>query len=245
MASTPPSSEPTPIIEILQRFLEGGIAHSKNESLTRDGLQTWNSLVRNQLQRIWGKNAPAMAYFATLPQQLTSGEVRRIVKERAEHLQRIIERLQSLVEQAHTSAGGDKIFIGHGRSLQWLVLKDFIADRLHLQWEEFNRAPAAGYTTIERLEQMLSNAAFALLVMTAEEEHADSSLHARGNVIHEIGLFQGSLGAHRAIVLLEEGCSEFSNIVGLTQIRFPRSNIIASFEEVRRVLERERILYTS
>ena len=44
------------------------------------------------------------------------------------------------------------------------------------------------------------------------------------------------------IILLEEGCSEFSNIVGLTQIRFPKGNIMAESEEVRRVLEREGIL---
>jgi len=31
-------------------------------------------------------------------------------------------------------------------------------------------------------------------------------------------LFQGRLEFHRAIILLEEGCSEFSNIVGLNQI---------------------------
>jgi len=59
------------------------------------------------------------------------------------------------------------------------------------------------------------------------------------NVIHEIGLFQGHLGFGRAVVLLEEGCEEFSNIHGLGQLRFPRGNIAASFEDVRRALERE------
>jgi hypothetical protein len=43
-------------------------------------------------------------------------------------------------------------------------------------------------------------------------------------------------------VLLEEGCTEFSNIHGLGQIRFPKGNIGAAFEEVRRVLEREDVL---
>jgi predicted nucleotide-binding protein len=89
---------------------------------------------------------------------------------------------------------------------------------------------------------MLSSAGFAFLVMTGEDMHDDSELHARENVIHEIGLFQGKLGAKRAIILVEEGCSEFSNIRGLTQIRFPKGNISAKFEEIRRVLEREQIL---
>jgi predicted nucleotide-binding protein len=89
---------------------------------------------------------------------------------------------------------------------------------------------------------MMSQAAFAFLIMTAEEESADASLQARPNVIHEVGLFQGQLGLHRAIVMLEDRCSEFSNIIGLSQIRFPQGDIAARFEEVRRVLEREKLL---
>jgi predicted nucleotide-binding protein len=64
------------------------------------------------------------------------------------------------------------------------------------------------------------------------------------NVVHEAGLFQGRIGFTKAIVLLEEGCPEFSNIQGLGQIRFPKDNIAASFEEVRRVLEREGLIET-
>jgi len=49
----------------------------------------------------------------------------------------------------------------------------------------------------------------------------------------------GRLGFTKAIILLEDGCEEFSNIEGLGQIGFPTGNISASFEGVRRVLERE------
>jgi predicted nucleotide-binding protein len=80
------------------------------------------------------------------------------------------------------------------------------------------------------------------LVLTAEDLHADASLHARENVIHEAGLFQGRLGWRKAIILLEDGCDEFSNIVGLGQIRFVKGKIASCFEEVRRVLEREGLL---
>ncbi len=81
--------------------------------------------------------------------------------------------------------------------------------------------------------------------MTAEDEAADGHMTTRAHVIHEAGLFQGRLGWMRAIVLLENGCEEFSNIVGLGQIRFPPGNIAAAFDEVRRVLEREGILSPS
>ena len=124
--------------------------------------------------------------------------------------------------------GGTNIVIGHGRSPVWRELKDFIEDRLHLPVDEFNSTSAAGIPTTERLRAMLNEARFAFLVMTAEDEQADGKLRARENVVHEVGLFQGRLGFQRAIILLEQGCDEFSNIRGLGQIRFPRGNISAS-----------------
>jgi predicted nucleotide-binding protein len=92
---------------------------------------------------------------------------------------------------------------------------------------------------------MLDNAAFAFLVLTAEDERADGHKQARQNVVHEAGLFQGRHGFKKAIILLEDGCDEFSNATGLGQIRFAAGNIAAKFEEIRRVLERERIIPAS
>lgn len=134
---------------------------------------------------------------------------------------------------------GTNIFLGHGRSSAWRELKDFIQDRLSLPCDEFNRVPIAGMTNIARLSEMMDSAAFAFLIMTAEDETADGKTQARMNVIHEVGLFQGRLGFEKAIVLLEEGCEEFSNIQGLGQIRFPKGDISARFEDIRQVLERE------
>jgi hypothetical protein len=137
---------------------------------------------------------------------------------------------------------GDKIFIGHGRDQTWRALKDFIEGTLKLPYEEFNRVPVAGVSTVDRLKQMLESAAFAFLVFTAEDEGPGGNLQPRMNVVHELGLFQGRLGFERAIVLLEEGCEEFSNIAGLNQLRFPKGKIHATFEEIRGVLRRERLL---
>jgi predicted nucleotide-binding protein len=78
--------------------------------------------------------------------------------------------------------------------------------------------------------------------MTAEDEQADGKVRARENVVHEVGLFQGRIGFSRAIVLIEEGCEEFSNIHGLGQLRFPKGNISAKFEEIRAILEREKLI---
>jgi predicted nucleotide-binding protein len=160
----------------------------------------------------------------------------KIAKRAASHIERV-ERNARKAERV-----GTNVFIGHGRSLLWKDLKDFIQDRLRLPWDEFNRVPVAGITNIARLSEMLDAAAIAFLVMTAEDELVDGKMQARMNVVHEAGLFQGRLGFTRAIILLEEGCDEFTNIQGLGQIRFPKENIKAAFEEVRQVLEREGIV---
>jgi predicted nucleotide-binding protein len=144
--------------------------------------------------------------------------------------------------QAATDRIGTNVFIGHGRSNCWKDLRDFIRDRLHLPWDEFNRIPIAGTTNIARLSDMLDASAIALIVMTGEDEQMDGELRARMNVIHEAGLFQGRLGFTKAIVLLEKGCEGFSNIEGLGHISFPKDKIGDSFEEIRRVFEREGLI---
>lgn len=150
----------------------------------------------------------------------------------------VVNKESSKIE-AHAAVN---IFIGHGRSSAWKDLKEFLNYRLKLQYDEFNRVSPAGVTTTARLSEMLNGATFAFIVLTAEDETAEGKFQARMNVIHEAGLFQGRLGFEKAIILLEEGCEEFSNIQGLGQIRFPKGNISAKFEEIRMVLERENIL---
>lgn len=140
---------------------------------------------------------------------------------------------------------GTNVFIGHGRSSAWRDLKDFVQERLRLPWDEFNRVSVAGLPNTVRLSQMLDSAAVAFIILTAEDEQRDGKMHARMNVIHEAGLFQGRLGFEKAILLLEEGCEEFSNVEGLGQIRFPSGNISAKFEDIRRVLEREGLVEPS
>jgi len=144
--------------------------------------------------------------------------------------------------RAHADRVGTNVFIGHGRSKEWKDLKDFIDDRMHLPWDEFNRVAVAGIPNTVRLSTMLDAAAIAFLVLTAEDELVDGKMQARMNVIHEAGLFQGRLGFTRAIIMLEEGCEEFSNIAGLGQVRFPKHNIKAAFHDVQLVLEREGII---
>ena len=231
----PPSTAETPILERLREVAAQGEKALANTQVHPGAAGRIARILGSQATKIYGNDSP-LPEFRGL-RNPSPEHARNFL---SEHLA-VAKRLIASLEQA-THPLGRRVFIGHGRSPIWRELKDFLADRLALPWDEFNREASAGYATVDRLRVMLDQAAFALLVMTAEDEHADARVHARQNVIHELGLFQGRLGMHRAIILIEEGCSEFSNIQGLSQIRFPRGYIGACFEDVRKVLERERLL---
>lgn len=209
---------------VVQAFMRTGQVMSRDAAAMGQGFR---SAPHQELQ--------ARLAYAAYP-YLTASDVARQLRSAARYLRRLLAR------PAAGRQAGTHIFIGHGHSQQWRILKDFLSERLGLLWNEFNSVPIAGMSNVQRLSDCLDQANFALLVLTAEDEMADNSFVARQNVIHEVGLFQGRLGFSRAIVLLEEGCNEFSNINGLGQLRFPKDNISAIFEDVRRVLEREGLL---
>lgn len=238
------SEIPTPpeagAVSRLQARLERGAELVRVPTPSQGQVRMWTASTRGPVRDIFGHDSPILADWPAASGPLPQGDPKELLATRLRRLEWLISTLH---ESERTGAvPGSRVFIGHGRAPVWRELKDFLSDRLSLPWEEFNRESTAGIATTERLTEMLKSAAFAFLIMTAEDEHADETLHARENVIHEVGLFQGKLGLRRAIILLEEGCSTFSNIHGLTYISFPRSRISAAFEDVRRVLERERLV---
>jgi len=136
-------------------------------------------------------------------------------------------------------AGKPKVFIGHGGNPQWKDLKDHLHEKHGYAVEAYEIGSRAGHAIRDILEEMLEASSLALLVLTGEDETKDGKLLARQNVVHEAGLFQGHLGFGRAIILLETGTEEFSNIAGLQQIRFSKGNIRETFGDVIAVLKRE------
>ena len=132
-----------------------------------------------------------------------------------------------------------KIFIGHGHSGQWRELKDHLADKHNLDVVAYEVGARAGHAIRDILEEMLTKSTIAFLVLTGEDRDVTGSVRPRENVIHETGLFQGRLGFSRAIVLLEVGTVEFSNIHGIDQLRFSKGNIKEVFGDVVAVIRRE------
>jgi predicted nucleotide-binding protein len=163
----------------------------------------------------------------------------------------IVLRLMTVIEDAYKQhkwhkdrvekyqKGHVKIFIGHGRDNAWRQLKDHLVEKHNFQVVAYETGPRAGLTIKEVLEEMIRDSSFALLVHTGEDEMADGTIRTRDNVIHETGLCQGRLGFRRAIVLLEDGCAEFSNLIGVTQIRFGKGKIAETYGDVIATISRE------
>ena len=179
---------------------------------------------------VWSDTMEIMAPFKRCK------SLRKLISQLASHIDNLANSMKRMKKT------GKNIFIGHGQSSSWRELKDFITERLELSVEEFNREPIGGLTNVERISRMLKQSCIALLVMTSEDEQKDGTFNPRLNVVHEAGLFQGRLGFNRAIILLEDDCQAFSNIDGLGQIRFKKGNIKSTFEDIRRILERENII---
>lgn len=131
------------------------------------------------------------------------------------------------------------VFLGHGRSNHWALLKSHLQDKHGIEVIAYETGARSGHTIRDILEEMSKTATMAFLLHTAEDEAADGKFSARPNVIHETGLFQGKLGFGRAIVVLEDGCEEYSNLAGIQQIRYSKGNIKEIFGDVLAVIKRE------
>jgi hypothetical protein len=136
-----------------------------------------------------------------------------------------------------SQAKDPKIFIGHGHSDAWKHLRDHLQDKHGFEIVAYEVGARAGHAIRVILDTMLAESTMAFLIMTGEDMTAAGELHPRLNVVHEAGLFQGRLGFHRAIVCLEEGVTEFSNMHGIEQIRF--ATIREAFGDIVATIRRE------
>lgn len=235
------SSEPRILISELERLANQGEGLLQKESIPVGYVDMWVRRLRSHLRAIYGKDSSEIELIKLFNKIDEKHDLRKAVLVRLEVFNRYINCLKSIANITSTRSSAMRVFIGHGRSPMWRELKDFIVDDLKLPYDEFDRVSVAGRTIVDRLNEMLEDAVFALLVLTAEDQQRGGETRARQNVIHEAGLFQGRLGFNRAILLVEEGVEEFSNSTGLVQIRFPPNHISAVFHDIRRVFEQSRI----
>ena len=150
--------------------------------------------------------------------------------------------MHSSDDEGDLEDGAPCVFVAHGRSPHWALVQRFLETDLGLEVLAFESESRAGQHIVEVLDSMLGEADFAVIVLTAEDATEKGSLRARQNVVHEAGLAQGKLGHRRAVLVVQEGLEEFSNIAGLQQLRFRGDAIQQVFEGLRTALAREGLI---
>lgn len=130
---------------------------------------------------------------------------------------------------------GSGVFVGHGNSLLYHQVITYLLDEFGIHAHTFERHKVGGQQVVPTLEKLLKESGFAIIVATAED-HTETGLRARQNVVHETGLFQGRLGFERVAVLLERGTEQYSNLGGILYISFEPGRIDQTFNDLGRML---------
>lgn len=116
-----------------------------------------------------------------------------------------------------------RVFIGHGGDRQWEAVRRFVESQYEVA--AFETHDRLGQQAFEVVENMISEASVAVIVMTATDDRADGKRTARQNVVHELGFAQGRLGARNTIIVVESGTELFTNIESIQQVRFAPGEI--------------------
>jgi predicted nucleotide-binding protein len=178
-------------------------------------------------------------YMAKLPPRLSTAsglifdytrwsELRVVAEDLREHLRSVKQRLGLW---ARASSGVDAvddsgaIFVVHGRNMgRASEVARELERSTGRETTILNEQAHEGQTIIEKFESNAASAAFAAIVMTADdvgrlrESNVRAKPRARQNVVLELGYFIGKLGRRRVAVLVDEGIELPSDIVGLGYI---------------------------
>jgi len=229
-------------------------SYRSDEGLQDAKLKAWTKRVYERL-KAWGFTSEAEEGFGSNSIIIMYDGIDKRAKMRDDRLNALRDELSSHQEhyEAKLSASGQsevtpvvprshRVFLGHGRNKLWARVHMYLKDELHLNVEVWESDPRAGLHSVDVLKNFLKSCTFAVIVATGEDTTASGGVRARQNVVHEIGLFQGSLGFEKVALLQQEGMEEFSNVAGLQFIPFPDDRIESTFYELQRMLKREKII---
>lgn len=131
---------------------------------------------------------------------------------------------------------GGEVFIAHGSSALWSVLSTHLEKKYHIKCIAYETESRANQNISTVLTSFLDRAAFAIIIITPDDEALSGARRARQNVVHEMGLFHGKLGFNKVAILLEESVEKPSNIDGLQYIGFCGNQIQKTFHEIEQSL---------
>ena len=130
-----------------------------------------------------------------------------------------------------------RVFLSHGRSLEWLKIQAYLEKDLNIATLELAQEPNLGRTVLQKLYEEAQKCSVAVIVMTGDDMTDEGEVRARENVMHEIGFFQGLYGLQHVALLHEHGVNIPSNIHGLVYIGFPKDTADAALGALTREMK--------
>ena len=234
-----PQVPPDKGIELLRGQIAKGKELLAARPVTSDAYERWELLVRNYLEKAFGKNSPNVSSvtrvgrYGSFP--MGAGE-EWWEFHRAQSLTTQVTQLEGLVELLQTEiqlvqgtaptvtplASGHKVFLVHGQDEGALHATARFLEKLHQEVIVLREQPNEGKTIIEKFEAY-SDVGFAIVLLTADDrgglinaQYDDQRPRARQNVIFELGYFIGRLGRNRVCALYRRGVeipSDYSGVL--------------------------------
>jgi len=224
-----------------RELLERPISSERDLEGAKGDYSTWTDYNHALLRRSFstaepadeyqGGPAAAFARFEAPPLHEKVEEFHRMVARRVQRLSSLKERL-SLYEELPTlphaartrptsGDAGTSIFIVHGHSeAQKLAVARFITQISAMEPVILHEQANNGRTIMEKFEDHAATAAFAVVLLTGDDEgglvgSGERQHRARQNVVFELGFFIGALGRSRVAVLYEADVELPSDMSGV------------------------------
>lgn len=150
------------------------------------------------------------------------GQMRKLasIRQQLELFESEAEEAQGATRLKGSSAGA-KIFVVHGHDgAVKLQVAEFLEKLTGERPVILHEKADTGRTVIEKFEDYASEAGFAVVLLTADDEGkakgaATLNYRARQNVVLELGFFFGKLGRRRVVALYEDGVELPSDVAGV------------------------------
>ncbi len=143
------------------------------------------------------------------------------------------------VNEVIDNAGGNGIFVGHGKNKKPLEQLKVILDQFKIPYRVAVEEPNLGRPISEKVRETMRSCDCAILIFTADEELFDKDGHSiwrpSENVVHELGA-SGLLFGKRIVILKEDGVSFPSNFRDIGYISFSKDELNAKAMDVLKEL---------
>jgi predicted nucleotide-binding protein len=223
-----------------QELLERPIASDSDLQSARSDYYTWSEFNETLLQRSFTTSKPAEDYSASIGLFVMSVDPEPLpkkVEEFHDDVERRIRRLKSLKEQlplfeepasvmparpeASSTGIVTTVFVVHGHSEAFKQqVSRFLEATTELEPVILHEQANRGRTIIEKFEEHAGRAAFAVILLTGDDDggvrgSGERHPRARQNVVFELGFFIAALGRSKVAVLYEEDVELPSDMSGV------------------------------